>query len=171
VANFAQGVRRPQYVYRQKDDPFYRPSNPDACSNRYGGRCIMNNAVPMTYLWRERPTTPVPAFSARDTLNESIQPENRKWAPGDVVPGYILTYPSDSRADIRGKATYDADLGIWTLELARRLVTSDPDHDVVFDPASGAAYAFSVAVFDASTRNHWGTEPVLLQFAAKPAAR
>lgn len=165
LPNHDPGAHIPKYVYRRKDDRFSDP--PGLCENRFGGECIVNNAVPLTYLWRELPTVFYPSMSPRDTLNETTQLPLRKWVTGDIVPGYLLTYPAASRADVRGKATFDEDNGVWTLEVARRLRTADPEHDVAFDPASGASYAFTIAIFDASSREHWGSEPAILRFGEK----
>ena len=165
VPNFVPETHVPKYVYRRKDDRFSDP--PDNCENRFGGECVINNGVSLAYLWRDLPTVFYPAMSARDTLNDAIQPDPRKWVRGDIVPGYLLTYPAESRADVRGKGTFNDESGVWTLEVARRLQTSDPEHDVRFDPASGASYAFTVAVFDASARKHWGSEAAILQFGEK----
>ena len=53
----------------------------------------------------------------------------RKWRNGDIVPGYVLTYPSGSWADVHGKGNWDrpeqaSPTGVWTLEIGRRLIPS-----------------------------------------------
>lgn len=165
VPNFVPGSQIPKYIYRLKDDRFSDPA--DNCVNRFGGECIINNGVPTSYLWRDLPTVFYPTLSPRDTLNETVQPDARTWTTGDIVAGYLLTYPAESRADVRGKGTFNAETGAWTLEVARRLQTSDTEHDVSFYPASGASYPFTVAVFDASAEKHWGSEPAILRFGDK----
>ncbi len=167
LVNALPGSAVPRYVYRRADDPFYNPPDPDHCPNRFGERCLRNNGVSFAYLWREIPTIYFQSFSPQDTLNETITPDVRKWVRDDIVPGYFLTYPSDSRADVRGKGNYDEERAVWTLEVARRLDTGAPAHDVVFDPEAGKSYYFTIAVFDASTQNHWGSEPQILQFGPK----
>jgi hypothetical protein len=166
--NFDQGAGRPRHVYRRADDPLFEPPNPAQCRNEWGGECRPNNGVPLVYLWREKYDATYQSLASKDTLNEAIQPDPRKWQRGDVVPGYVLTYPTGSRADVRGKATYNGDNGVWTLEVARKLdlgrTTLD---DVVFDPLAGKPYYFTVAVFDASTYTHWGSEPQMLVFGPK----
>jgi len=157
----------PEFVYRRKDDPFFEPENPGSCRNRFGGECISNNGVSLAYLWRDSPNDEFAPFSRVDTLNQAIMPDMRPWIPGDLVPGHWMTYPSGSRADVRGKAMHNRDLGVWTLEVGRRLNTGDPSGDVIFDPASGRAYPFTLAVFDASTRRHWGSEPQFLVFQGR----
>jgi hypothetical protein len=37
----------------------------------------------------------------------------------------------------------------------------------VFDPEAGRPYYFTVAVSDASTQAHWGSEPQMLVFGPK----
>jgi hypothetical protein len=165
--NFEPGGQVPKYVYRRKDDDFFEPADPDQCKNDFNEKCRPNNGVASTYLWRESATGYYPTACATDTLNETTVPDVRKWETYDIAPGYLLTYPSGSRADVRGKGSYDEDAGIWTLEVARRLSTNDPGSDVVFDPESGTLYYFTIAVFDASIGHHWGSEPQILQFGPK----
>ncbi len=161
----------PEYVYRRNNDNFFDPEDPLTCRNRFGGECLANNGVPFTYLWREIPNDYVAAFNAADTLNQAVMPDMRPWVPGDMVPGYILTYPTDSRADVRGKGKHDEELHVWTLEVARRLNTGDPEHDVIFAPESGKQYTFTIALYDASVRDHWGSEPQVLVFGERPATQ
>ena len=167
LRNDAAGQGYPEYVYRRRDDDFYDPPNPLSCENRFGADCVANNAVPFIYLWREYPNDYFAAFSAVDTLNQAIFPDAREWYPGDIAPGYMLTYPSDSRAHVRGKALHDEDLVTWTLEIGRRLDTGDPEHDVIFEPEPGREYPFTIAVFDASAGDHWGSEPQVLVFGER----
>lgn len=162
--NYDPGSRIPKWAYRCDDDNFCEPSDPDQCRNEFGEKCRPNNGVPYAYLWRESATARFDLFSPGDTLNETIVPDSRKWVRGDIVPGYLLTYPRGSRADIRGKGGFEEDLGVWTLELARELDTGDPESDIIFDPDVGRQYYFTVAVFNASTRSHWGSEPQMLVF-------
>ncbi len=166
--NFDVGAGIPRHVYRRTDDDFFEPPDPTNCHNDWGGECRPNNGVPVTYLWREKYDAYYSQLGIRDTLNQTIQPDPRKWETGDLVPGYVLTYPTGSRADVRGKGNYDSDLRVWTLEIARKL---DPGRsnrdDVVFDPEAGRPYYFTVAVFDASSSEHWGSEPQMLVFGPK----
>jgi len=166
--NFDQGTRRPRHVYRRADDPHFEPPNPAQCHNEWGGECRTNNGVALAYLWREKYDAYFAPLGIRDTLNQAIQPDARKWQPGDVVPGYVLTYPGGSRADVRGKAKHNEDNGVWTLEIARKLNTGRSTRDdVIFDPLAGKPYYFTVAVFNASTGTHWGSEPQMLVFGPK----
>ncbi len=167
--NFDEGEGVPRHVYRRQDDEFFEPPDPTTCRNEWGAECRTNNSVPLVYLWRENYDAFFPPLAPKDTLNETIQPDTRKWQYGDVAPGYVLTYPTGSRADVRGKGNYNEDEGVWTLEIARLL---DPGRaalrdDVVFEPESGKVYYFTIAVFDASTEEHWGSEPQMLVFGPK----
>ncbi len=166
--NFDQGAGRPRHVYRRTDDPLFEPPNPAQCQNEWGGECRGNNGVAHTYLWREKYDAFFAPLGVRDTLNQAIMPDARKWQRGDLVPGYVLTYPGGSRGDVRGKAKYNADNLVWTLEVARKLNTGRTSRDdVEFNPAAGKPYYFTVAVFDASTHTHWGSEPQMLVFGPK----
>jgi len=166
-ANFEPGAGVPQQVYRRSDDRFHNPQG--ICENRFGGECLANNGVRMEYLWRENATAFYRPFNARDTLLQSNVPSDpRKWVPGDLVAGYRLNYPSESRADVHGSGGHLDEAGVWTLEVARALDTGDPDRDVIFDPDSGDRYVFTIAVFNASVQEHWGSEPLILEFGPKP---
>lgn len=158
----------PWFVYRIEDDDFNEPVAPEECFNRFGESCRVNNGVAFNYLWRENPQTVVNEFVATDTLNEGLV-EARRWATGDICPGYILTYPEGSRADVRGKGNFDEDNRIWTLEVARELDTGHQitNDDVIFDPDSGKDYYFTISLFDASLSTHWGSEPQVLRFAPR----
>ena len=161
--NFLPGEGVPLYVYRQDDDEFHDSPEED-CANDFGEPCRTNNGVPLEYLWRNDIDDDPDLLSPEDTFNETVMPDVRMWAPGDIVAGYLLTYPRDSRADVRGKANFDEDERVWTLEIARRLATSYPLQDVAFEPDAGIEYRFTISVFDASTADHLGSEPVVLTF-------
>jgi hypothetical protein len=51
-----------------------------------------------------------------------------------TLPGFVLHRPSPHRDDVRAKASWAG--GVWTLELARRRLTSDPD-DAQLQPRKG----------------------------------
>jgi hypothetical protein len=171
--NFTTSNEMPLWVYRETDDPFSRPQNPNTCYNEFGENpCRKNNGVPLTFVWREKPEVPVESITECDTINFAPLPlgtEARKWRRGDRVSGWILTYPHGSRADVHGKAQFDD--GIWTLELGRRLDTGDAIHDVAFEPTAGRKYVFTVAVMDNSEADHLGSEPQTLVFDPKGGLR
>ena len=165
--NFNPGSDVPRYTYRRRDDDFSDPADPSSCRNRFGELCRPNNGISPEYLWRENPRVNYAKFAACDTLNETLVPDPRLWANGDMAPGYLLTYPSGSRADVRGKGNWDGEQRIWTLEVARVLNTGIPLQDVIFEPESGSRYYFTLAIFDASSTTHWGSEPQILVFEPK----
>jgi hypothetical protein len=170
MPNFLPGVPLPLHVYRREDDGFFEPPDPENTLNRFGEVARPNNLVPPTFIWRENPNNYVAPFAACDTLNETITPDPRRWATGDLVAGYMLTYPSGSRADVRGKGLHDQDIQAWTLEMARELDTGhsgEIQDDVVFDPDADEVYHFTIAVFDGTTRDHWGSEPQVLVFGPR----
>ena len=87
--------------------------------------------------------------------------EHHGWIDGDAID-LVADVFNLSRADVRGKALYED--GIWTLELGRRLNTTDALHDVTFDPGSGREYVFTVAVMDNSDREQRGSSAQILVF-------
>ena len=167
--NFEVGSDIPLYVYRLRDDPFANPNNPAACFNEFGENpCRKNNGVNLRYIWREEVELNVPRFGECDTTNLNPLPigtEPHKWQYGDIVSGWLLTYPRGDRADVHGKANYD--LGIWTLEIARALNTGNPGYDVIFNPESGRSYNFTIAVMNNDVEVHKGSEPQVLVFDPK----
>ncbi|MFQ5481197.1 MAG: ethylbenzene dehydrogenase-related protein [Nitrospinaceae bacterium] len=70
-----------------------------------------------------------------------------KVKKGDFIPGWLLARPNGSRGDIDAAAKYNKEKGRWTLEISRKLVTSDPRHDVQFDDLS-KSYYFGIAVWE-----------------------
>jgi hypothetical protein len=62
---------------------------------------------------------------------------------GDRLPRYGASIPTGSMADVTAKGAWRE--GVWTVELSRRLSTSDPA-DAVIGP--GREIFFSIAVFD-----------------------
>ena len=70
-----------------------------------------------------------------------------KIKKGDVIPRWLLARPNGSRGDITAAAKYDKGKGKWTLELSRKLVTDDPEHDVQFGDLS-QTYYFGIAVWE-----------------------
>jgi hypothetical protein len=80
----------------------------------------------------------------------------RTWENGDTVPGYVLSEPSGSRADVRAKAQMWGQY--WALELACALDTDHPDDNVF---AKGVELVFAVLISDHS-RTVWNGAPYLL---------
>ena len=169
--NFDEGSNVPLWVYRRADDTLIDPTNPNL-RNEWGEKARKNNGLSIAYLWREDPDLEVSHFSECDTMNEAPLPlgtPNHTWTTGDRAPGYILTYPRGSRADIHATGLFNA--GVWTLEIGRLLATSDAIHDVTFAPAPERKYIFTVAVMDNSGRVHRGSQPQILVFDPKGRAR
>lgn len=69
---------------------------------------------------------------------------------GDTIPGYILARPKGSRGDVDAKGIWEN--GRWTLEIGRKLITPDKEHDVQFDDLK-KTYHFHIAIFDNSGSN------------------
>lgn len=165
--NFAGNSAVPLLVYRTREDPFFEPTDP-GCANSFGEACRVNNGLELYYLWREDLRSNVEPFAECDTTNYAPLPaggEPRPWRRGDAVTGYWYTYPSGSRADIRGSAALD--LGVWTLEVGRALNTRDPANDVIFTGNPGDEVVFTVAVFDNSGTVHYGSGPQRLKFGPR----
>lgn len=66
---------------------------------------------------------------------------------GDTLPGYVLARPKGSRGEVDAKGVWKD--GHWTLEIGRKLITADKEHDVQFDNLT-KAYHFHLAIFDNS---------------------
>jgi hypothetical protein len=64
---------------------------------------------------------------------------------GDTIPGYVLARPRGSRGDVDTRGVWKN--GRWTLEIGRKLVTTDTGHDVQFDDLK-KTYYFGIALFD-----------------------
>jgi hypothetical protein len=174
IPNFEAGSDVPLYVYRDSDpdDPYAKPRNANCQHPKTKERCRKNNGVSLQYIWRDYMDPRILGFGACDTINLAPLPigtEPRKWQQGDMVGGWLLTFPSGSRADVHAKAGND--LGVWTLEIGRRLNTGDGIHDVIFRPDSGREYVFTVAVMNNSNVEQRGSEPQVLVFEPKDARR
>ncbi len=69
------------------------------------------------------------------------------WVGGNRVPGYVLSWPTGSRADVRAAGKFAN--GKWTVEIRRRLDTFITDGtDAIFDPDADANIEFHLAVYD-----------------------
>jgi hypothetical protein len=66
---------------------------------------------------------------------------------GDILPRYTLQQPTGSRSDVRARGVWHN--GRWTIELARKLVTNNPD-DIQFAPAK--RYLFGVSRYEIAGR-------------------
>jgi hypothetical protein len=180
--NFVEGSSIPQYVYRERDDPFAKPQDANL-RNAWGEKVRKNNGVSLLYIWREYPYISYFPFDGCDIMNQVPVPlgtPQRPWryverdvvdwiTRADRVPGWLLNYPTGSRSDIHGKALSEDQ--VYSLEFGRALNTGDLVHDVIFKPETGRKYVFTVAVMDNSGTIHKGSQPQILVFDPKGGAR
>jgi hypothetical protein len=90
----------------------------------------------------------------KDKVNP-VSPKWRTWEDGATVPGYVLSEPSGSRADVRAKAQmWD---NYYALELTCALDTGQPD-DHVF--VIGTPLIFAVLISD-NSQSVWNGAPWL----------
>lgn len=73
---------------------------------------------------------------------KELGPTFKTWRAGDRVPGYVLDYPSGSRADVKAKGSLSD--GWWKLEVSAPLTGQDDDHNFTI----GTDIAFSLYVTD-----------------------
>lgn len=114
--------------YAQDKTHRYSTTKPQGSAKEYASR----TGAPV---WIQRP----------EDAGSSVQMSQKAPATysGDVLPQYTATVPGGSAADVRAKGRWQG--GRWTVELARKLNTGNPD-DTAFDPAR--AYSMAVAVQD-----------------------
>jgi len=93
-------------------------------------------------------------YSSR-TWGDTLNPEGF-----DYVPGYLVRWPTGSRADVFAKGYWNA--GHWTVEIKRAMRTGHETEDVFFYPDK--TYNFAVAVMNGSRQTHSGSAPLVLRF-------
>jgi len=82
--------------------------------------------------------------ACEDKINP-VSPKWKIWKKGDIVPGYILTNPSGSRANVEAKALmWD---NYWALELAVDLNTGNQDDNIF---TLGEDLVFALYISDGS---------------------
>lgn len=81
------------------------------------------------------------------THGEEVPLDMSKVKKGDAIPGWLLARPKGSRGDIDAAAKHDKEEEQWTLELSRKLVTEDKEHDVQFEDLA-KTYYFGIAVWE-----------------------
>tara|TARA_B100000959_G_C14986613_1_gene625887 strand:- start:2666 stop:3703 length:1038 start_codon:yes stop_codon:yes gene_type:complete len=88
-----------------------------------------------------------------------------KFKKGDVIPGWVLARPKGSRGFINAKGKYNENDIKWVIELSRKLVTDDKEHDVQFDNLK-KVYYFGLATWDNEKllRHTRVKEPIILSF-------
>lgn len=93
-------------------------------------------------------------YSWPATENVEISDAEAAGLPVGTLVGNLITSPvTGSRADIAGVAVYNSVLKVWTMEIRRRLVTTDAVNDVQFSDLT-RQYRFGVAVFDNAQIEH-----------------
>jgi len=95
-----------------------------------------------------RGNKPAPTYWILDGEKEPF--DDSKYKAGDEVPSIIVAPFTGDRGDIAAKAVWKD--GVWTIELARKLMTGS-ETDVQFADL-GKEYAFGVAVFDNAQVRH-----------------
>lgn len=87
--------------------------------------------------------------------------DDARFVAGDEVASIVVDLFTGDRGDIKTNAKWDK--GVWTIEIARKLVT-DSKVDVNFSDLT-KPYGFGLAAFDnAQVRHATVLEPLLLQF-------
>jgi hypothetical protein len=143
----------------QVDDQYldstpYSPDTPSAGRHgdpKDGGGYVNNqnedNSLPMYMGPADAPRDGSPGYILD---SEKIPFEDELFAAGDMIPGIFKSQFTGDRGDISAGWKYED--GVWTVEIARALVTGS-DYDVQFSDLT-AAYPFGVAVFDNAQVRH-----------------
>lgn len=116
------------------------------------GRANSHQARDGSTIWIARPQ------DAGDTVEVSVPapPTNE----GEQVPAYKPGKPTQSAADVQAKGEWKE--GRWTIELARRLNTGNPD-DTAFE--TGRSYKMGVSVHDQTGNMDQASGVITLVFA------
>ncbi|AJF05726.1 ethylbenzene dehydrogenase-related protein [Geoalkalibacter subterraneus] len=81
-------------------------------------------------------------------------PGGRFYAPGTLAPGYLVSPPHGSRADVSAHSRHEN--GRWVLTLRRNRISVDP-LDRSFLPGEGNATHFGLAVMDHTLSEHYAS--------------
>lgn len=93
-------------------------------------------------------------YSWPEGQNVEISDADALALPAGTRVANMITSPvTGSRADVVGVGVYNPVAKVWTMELRRRLVTTDATNDVQFSDLT-RAYKFGVAVFDNAQIEH-----------------
>jgi Ethylbenzene dehydrogenase len=93
-------------------------------------------------------------YSWPSTDNVEITDVEAAALPVGTQVANMITVPvTGSRADVTGVAVYNQYSKVWTMEIRRRLVTTDATNDVQFSDLT-RAYKFGIAVFDNAQIEH-----------------
>lgn len=94
-------------------------------------------------------------FDPKTVALNPISGKLGRWLSGDTIPGFLLSGPSGSRADLRTVGTYDTAKKEWTVMFTRSLITPFPDDDRQFDFTKAEnVYSIGVAVLDNAMGNN-----------------
>jgi Ethylbenzene dehydrogenase len=91
---------------------------------------------------------PAPPYWILDSEKEPF--DDSKYKAGDEVPGIVVAPFTGDRGDIAAKHVWKD--GVWTVVIARKLVTNS-EFDVQFNDMK-KEYAFGVAIFDNAQVRH-----------------
>lgn len=93
-------------------------------------------------------------FDPKTVALKPVSGELGRWLSGDTIPGFVLSSPSGSTADLRAKGTYDTGKKEWTVMFTRSLTTPFTDDDRQFDFTKAEnVYYLGVAVLDNAMGN------------------
>ena len=131
----------------------------------------LNRAKPTAYvLWRGGrlpgpPTVEKPLLQCENghppdnpIREDDASVRDKSWNPGDYVPSFSTSLPSESQLDVIGKGQWLA--GKWALEIRRDLITR-PASNVVPPPppwpddvqlVPGRRYLMRISIFDGTTK-------------------
>jgi hypothetical protein len=136
-----------QYVDHTRYDPVAAPEAGRKSDPRYMGGYVDNRNADRTGPAFSASNQPAPPYWIYDVAKE---PFADHYAPDDEVAGIIVSPFQGDRADITAKGVWAN--GVWTLEIARKLVTGS-QFDVQFNDLS-KGYFFGVAAFDNAQVRH-----------------
>jgi hypothetical protein len=120
----------------------------------------LNRAKPTQYvLWGtvDKPLGPCDIFNPMREDDAGVR--DKSWNPGDYVPSFRATFPTESQLDVIGKgAWFD---GKWALEIRRELITRLPPvgNQTVGDPrpddvqlVPGRRYMMRITIYDGTSK-------------------
>jgi hypothetical protein len=136
-----------QYVDHTRYDPTTAPEAGRKSDPRFLGGYVNNVNADRTGPAFSYDDQPAPPYWIYDVTKD---PFVDHYAPGDEVAGIIVSPFLGDRGDITTKGVWAN--GMWTLEIARRLVTGS-QFDVEFNDLS-KGYFFGVAAFDNAQVRH-----------------
>ncbi len=138
-----------QYVDSTKYDKEKAPEAGRKSDPKTGGGYADNvNADKTGPKFALKGNAPAPPYWIIDGDKEPF--DDSKYKPGDEVPGIVIAPFTGDRGDISVASSWKD--GMWTVEIARKLVTGS-EFDVQFNDMK-KKYAFGIAVFDNAQVRH-----------------